>query len=74
MKISDLVYLEEVSEATALVGGSGYFDQNTSQWNNAYVNQYANGYSDAEAFRGNAYASTGVSNYSGIYQNNVNYS
>ncbi len=74
MKISDLVYLEEVSEATALVGGSGFFNQYTAQYNNAYVSQYATGYSDAEAFRGNASAYTNVSNYSGIGQSNFNVS
>ncbi len=74
MKISDLVYLEEVSEATNLVGGAGFFDQNTSQYNSAYVSQYANGYSNAEAFRGSAYASTYVPNSSSIYQSNYNIS
>jgi hypothetical protein len=72
MTISDLSYL--TTESASVEGGMGIFKLSVDQYNTAKVDQYAKSYADAESFRGNATALADSSNYSKIYQDNVNFS
>lgn len=55
MIISNLSHLE-VAESTNIVGGGGDFYQTFMQHNDIDVKQYADSYSVAKAFRGDATA------------------
>jgi hypothetical protein len=60
MIISDLSYLV-ATESTNIVGGSD-FSQTFMQWNDINVDQYADSYSVAKAFRGDATANSSAYN------------
>ncbi len=72
MIISDLSYLEEVSQAPSLLGG--IFSQNVVQYDIVDVRQLALANSTAVAFRGNATAVSNARNFSFIGQNGTNLS
>ncbi|NJL52427.1 MAG: hypothetical protein HC930_09785 [Hydrococcus sp. SU_1_0] len=70
MIISNLSHLE-TAESTNIVGGSGDFFQTFMQHNNINVKQYADSYSVAKAFRGDATANSQAYNALKINANNV---
>jgi hypothetical protein len=70
MIISDLGYLEEVSQSISLTGGLGFYDSIT-QYNIADVRQYATAYSLASAYKGNAVAISNSTNNSLIGQSDI---
>jgi hypothetical protein len=70
MIISNLSHLE-VAESTNIVGGGGDFYQTFMQKNDINVKQYADSYSIAKAFRGDAKANSQAYNVLEINANNV---
>ncbi|NJL52426.1 MAG: hypothetical protein HC930_09780 [Hydrococcus sp. SU_1_0] len=69
MIISNLSHLE-IAESTNIIGGSDFY-QTFWQANNINVKQYADSYSVAKAFRGDATANSQAYNALKINANNV---
>jgi hypothetical protein len=70
MVISDLSYLETLSETTDIHGG--YFKKIVYQKNYSYIDQYAYSKAEAKAFHGDAYAKSTAYNVAYVDQSNRN--
>jgi len=68
MNIYDLNHLEEMNEATNLVGGAGTFDYFIEKSQVSILNQYASSYAEAEAQFGGATAVSTVANLADVTQ------
>jgi len=68
MNIYDLNHLEEMNEATNLVGGAGDFDFEIDKDQYSVLNQFASSYAEAEAQFGGATAVSTVANLADVTQ------
>jgi len=68
MNIYDLNHLEEMNEATNLVGGAGDFDFAIDKEQFSSLDQFADSYAEAEAQFGGAAALSDVANLADVTQ------